>query len=114
MLRLLISLGIRVVDAEVYLYLATTQPKKGRELYDKLKMDKHKLYRSLRRLKKKGLVKASPEHPSIFTAITLEHSLDSFRDSKVEEVEFIKEKKDELLSRWKTIIEKNQQKKDLK
>lgn len=59
-------------------------------------------------------MKGATEHPSIFTAITIEHSLDSFRESKLEEAQFTKEKKDELLSRWKTIIEKNQQKKDFK
>jgi sugar-specific transcriptional regulator TrmB len=107
MLRLLISLGIGKVDAEVYLYLATTGPKKGRKLCNELKMDKQKLYRSLRRLKEKGLVKASSEHAATFAAITVEESLDYYLEAKLEEAQYIKEKKDELLSRWRSMINNN-------
>ena len=106
------NLGIGKVDAEVYLHLATNGPKKGRELSEELDMYKQKLYRSLKNLQKKGLVKASPEYPATFTAITVEDLLDTFREIKLEEAQFIKEKKEKLLSRWKTIIEKNHQKKD--
>lgn len=106
LLRVLVSLGIRRLDAEVYLHLATTGPKKGRELSNELKMYKQQLYRSLKNLQKKGLVKASPEHPASFTAVTIEDALNSFREVRLEEAQLIKEKKDELLSRWKATIKK--------
>jgi sugar-specific transcriptional regulator TrmB len=106
-LRVLISLGIRRVDAEVYLYLATRGPKKGRELSKELNIYKQQLYRSLKKLQKKRLVKASLEHPALFTAVTIEDSLNSFRETKLEEAQFIKEKKDELLSMWRNITKKN-------
>jgi len=98
-------LGIRRVDAEIYLYLATNGPKKGRELSEELRMYKQKLYRSLKNLQKKGLVKASSEYPATFTAITIENSLDCFRKTKLKEAQLIKEKKDELLSRWQSMME---------
>ena len=104
LLKLLVILGIRRVDAEIYLYLATNGPKKGRELSEELHMYKQKLYRSLKSLQKKGLVKASSEYPATFTAITVEDSLDSFRETKLHEAQFIEERKDELLSRWQSII----------
>ena len=113
LLRVLIDLGIRRVDAEIYIYLAVNGPKIGRELSKELNMNKQQLYRSLKKLQKKGLVKASLEHPALFTAITIEDSLNSFKETRLEEALFIKENKDELLSRWKTIIKQNQLKKDL-
>jgi len=58
-------------------------------------------------------VKTSTEHPALFTAVTIEDTLNFFREVKLEEAQAIEEKKDKLLSRWKTIIEKNHQKKDL-
>ncbi len=106
-MRLLMMLGIRRVDAKIYFYLATNGPKKGRDLAGDLGIYKQKLYRSLKNLKEKGLVKASSEHPATFAAITVEDSLDYFLEAKLEEAQFIKEKKDELLSRWQSMINNN-------
>lgn len=107
LLRLIISLGISRVDAEVYLHLATKGPKKGQKLSIELKMSKQQLYRSLKNLRKKGLVKASSKPPAQFTAMTIEDALNSFREAKLEEVQFIREKREELLSKWQTMIKKN-------
>lgn len=109
LLRVLVSLGIRRSDAEVYLLLATKGPKKGRDISNELKIYKQQVYRSLKQLQKKGLVKASPDHPALFTAVTIEDALNSFREVKLEEAQFIKEKKDELLSRWKATINKKRE-----
>jgi sugar-specific transcriptional regulator TrmB len=106
LLRVLVSLGIRRLDAEVYLHLATWGPKKGRTISNELKINRQQLYRSLKNLKTKGLVKASLEHPAIFTAITIEDAFDSIRETKLEEAQSIIEKKDELLSRWEAVIKK--------
>ena len=106
LLRVLVSLGIRRLDAEVYLLLATSGPKKGRLISDELKINRQQLYRSLKNLQKKGLVKASLEHPALYTAATIENALNSFRETKLEEAQFIKERKDELLSIWKATTKK--------
>jgi sugar-specific transcriptional regulator TrmB len=106
LLRVLVSLGIRSLEAEVYLFLATKGSKKGRVISNELKLNRQQLYRSLKNLQKKGLVKASLEHPALYTAVTIENTLNSFRETKLEEAQFIKEKKDELLSRWKAAIKK--------
>ncbi len=110
LLRLLTSLGIGKVDAEVYLYLATNGSKKGVELSQELNLYKQQVYRSVKKLQKLGLVEASLKRPALFTALTIEDSLDSFRETKLEEAEFIKKKKDELLSRWQNITKKNSKK----
>ena len=107
LLKVLISLGIKRLDAEVYLLLATSGPKKGRTISNELKINKQQLYRSLKNLQKKGLVKASLEYPVLFTAATIEDAFDSFRETKLEEAQFIIEKKDELLLKWQTIMKKN-------
>ena len=48
----------------------------------------------------------SLEHPALYTAVTIENTLNSFRETKLEEAQFIKERKDELLSRWKATTKK--------
>jgi sugar-specific transcriptional regulator TrmB len=107
LLRVLVSLGIRRLDAEVYLFLVTNGPKIGRTISNELKINRQQLYRSLKKLKKKGLVKASLEQPAIFTAITIEDVFDSIRETRLEEAQFIMEKKHELLSRWEAVMKKN-------
>ena len=104
LLIVLERLGIRRVDAEVYIHLEARGPKKGRELSKELRMNKQPLYRSLKRLRKKGLVKASLKRPASFTAVTIEDVLDSFGEAKLEEARVIKEKKDELLARWQSLL----------
>ena len=49
-------------------------------------------------------MQASPEHPALFTAVTIEDALNSLREVKLEEAQLIKQKKAELLSRWQSII----------
>ena len=106
LLRVLVSLGIRRLDAKVYLHLATRGPKKGRVISNELEINKQQLYRSLKKLKKEGLVKTTLEHPAIFTAISIEHVFDSIKETKLEEAQLIIEKKDELLSRWEAVMKK--------
>ena len=107
LLRVLVSLGIRRLDAEVYLFLTTRGPEKGRLISNELKIKKQQLYRRLKNLQKKGLIKPSVDHPAVFTAVTIEDAFDSIREAKLEEAHSIIEKKDELLSRWKAVMKKN-------
>lgn len=66
-------------------------------------MNKGQLYRILKSLQKKGLVEATLEYPTRFTAVPFEKVIDSFIKSKREEVAFIEEAKQDLLLDWKNI-----------
>ena len=51
-----------------------------------MKIDKGQIYRILKNLQKKGLVEATLEYPTRFTAVPFEKVIDSFIKSKREEV----------------------------
>ena len=110
LLRILVDLGIKRLDAEVYLYLATRGPKKGRIVYNELKISKQQLYRSLRKLQSRGMVNASPEHPARFSAMLFDKFLDLLIKAKKEQAKSLQASKEELLSSWRSITEKENEK----
>jgi len=100
LLRILVSFGIRRSDAEVYFFLATKGSKKAKQISIDLDLYIQQVYRSLKKLQKIGLVKKSSGRPKLFSAIAVEDSLNSYRETKLEEAEFLKDNKEKLLSNW--------------
>lgn len=103
LLRILVDLGIKRLDAEVYLYLATSGPKKGRVVSNELKINKAQLYRSLKELQSRGMVNSSSEYPARFSAVLLDEVLDLLIKTKKEQAKAIQQAKKELLSSWRKI-----------
>ena len=106
-LKTLVGLGLSQVEAEIYLFLAQTGPLIGTEIACALKLYKQQLYRSLRNLKCKGCVKATPGRPALFSAVSLEEVLDLFMKSKVKQAKILQANRDELLSAWRSLPEKD-------
>ena len=106
LLKTLVSLGLTEVDAEIYLLLAKEGSQQGRDIAGTLRLYKQQLYRSLKRLQKKGVVNASLEHPARFSAVSLEKVLDFLIDAKKEQALALQESKRELLSNWGAITKK--------
>jgi sugar-specific transcriptional regulator TrmB len=107
MIRSLKDLRFRKVDVEVYFCLARMGPQKGRNLSNLLGLHRQRLYRSLKRLQRRGIVFSSAKHPVIFSAIPFENVLDLFLEEKREQAKALIESKDELLSSWRSIVEKD-------
>jgi len=106
LLKALVSLGLTEVDAEIYLLLAREGPQKGRNVAEVLKLYKQQLYRSLKRLQKKGVINASLERPARFSAVSVERILDFLIEAKKEQALALQESREDLLSRWKILIKK--------
>jgi len=106
MLKTLLDLGFKEVDAKVYLFLRSMGPQKGKDIADSLKLHKQQLYRSLKRLKNKRIVN-SDEHPAVFSSISFEKVLDVFLEVKKEQADDLQESREELLSRWQDITKKD-------
>jgi len=106
-IRTLASLGLKRTDVKVYLFLAKTGPQKARDTAEALKMHKQQLYRSLKNLQSKECVKATPEHPALFSAAPPEKVLDTLIKSKMKEAQNIQRNKQELLSIWQTMTANN-------
>jgi sugar-specific transcriptional regulator TrmB len=103
-LKALTSLGFKQTDAEVYVSLTENGRQKAREIAETLKTQRRQVYRSLKTLQAKGIVKASTEHPTQFSAIPFEKILDTLIKANAEEAERLEQEKEKILTRWQTII----------
>jgi len=104
MVKTLESLGLKHLDAEVYVYLAQHDPQKARDIAEALEIYKQQLYRSLRSLQQKGIISASQKRPATFSAVSFNKVLDQFIEADREEAQRIEENKEQLLSMWRSKI----------
>src|SRR3990172_4885018 len=84
-LKALVNLGFKLQDAQVYLFLALSGPKKAKDIAETLNLYKQQVYRSLRSLKAKGMVSATLGRPARFSVVSLEKVLDIFMRAKTEQ-----------------------------
>ena len=106
MIKTLVSLGLSQLDAEVYFFLSNQGPHNGKSITKALKFYKQVIYRSLKKLKEKGIVNSSAERPAVFSSISFEEVLDLFLEVKKQEADALQESREELLSRWQAITKK--------
>ena len=107
MLKTLESLGLKHLDAEVYVYLARNYPQKARDIAEALETYKRQLYRSLKNLQRKGMVSASPERPARFSAVSFDKVLAQFSKANREEANRIEENREKILSVWRSMMTEN-------
>ena len=104
MLKTLESLGLRRLEAEVYVYLTQNDPQKAQEIAQALETYWRQLYRSLKILQRQGMVNASQERPARFSAVAFDKVLDHFIEANREEALSIEENREQILSIWRTKI----------
>jgi sugar-specific transcriptional regulator TrmB len=97
-LKALESFGISQSDAQVYIYLATGGPKKAREIFNALTVNKRQVYRSLKRLRNKGITMINDERPFEFTAVPFERVLELLTEVKREAANALQASREELIS----------------
>jgi len=96
--KVLKNSGLTEKEAEVYIFLAKHNVRKGTEIARLLRKDKAQVFRILRRLQAKGFVEATLEVPTRFTIVPFENIIDSIIKTKQDEVVLIKKTKKDLLS----------------
>jgi sugar-specific transcriptional regulator TrmB len=101
-LKALESLGLSQSDAQVYIYLATTGPKKARELVNTLAIGKRQVYRSLKRLQNKGIAIIDNERPFELSAVPFDEVLDLLMEIKKEQAKALQASKEELVLDFRT------------
>ncbi len=95
--------GLSEKDIEVFIFLNRKGPQKGTEIARKLNMNRGQVYRILKGLESKSFVEATLERPKKFIAVPLKGVIDSFIESKKEEVARIEKSKRDLLTDWEKI-----------
>ena len=104
MVKTLESLGLKSLDAKVYVYLAQHDPQKARDIAEALETYKRQLYRSLKSLRRKGMVSASQERPAYFSAVSFDRVLDSYVNANREAAHSIEQNKERILAIWRSKI----------
>jgi len=95
--KVLRNSGLTEKEAEVYIFLARHDVRKGTEIARLLRKDKAQVFRILRRLQAKGFVEATLDFPSRLSIVPFENVIDSVVKAKQEEVALIKDAKRDLL-----------------
>jgi sugar-specific transcriptional regulator TrmB len=103
MLKTLIGLGLKQVEAKIYIFLAKQGSHKALDIRKALKLTKQQLYPCLKNLESKGIVSATLENPARFSAIPFENLLDLFIETKIEETRHLQKSKEEILSNWQNL-----------
>jgi sugar-specific transcriptional regulator TrmB len=106
-IKTLIHLGLKESDAEIYIFLAKNGSQEIRDIASSMKLDRRRLYLSLKNLQNKGAVVASEERPSRFSAVLFEKVLASFLVAKREQEQNLQNNKNDLLSIWRSFIERD-------
>ena len=107
MLKTLVKLGFTETEAKVYVFLATEDSQKAKDIASALNLHRQQLYHILKNLQCKGIVNASSAHPARFSAVLFEKVLDYLIEAKTEQQKALQESKKELLSTWKSITKKD-------
>jgi sugar-specific transcriptional regulator TrmB len=110
MQKTLVTLGFTEPEAQVYIFLSEEGPHKARDVAEALGIYKQRLYCILGKLREKGVVDSSSEFPAYFSAVVFEKVLDLFMEARIEQQEALKANREELLSSWRSITEKGDEK----
>jgi sugar-specific transcriptional regulator TrmB len=104
------GLGLSETDAQIYVFLALNGPHKAKDVTIKLSLYKEQLYRSLKNLRDKDVIKTTTDYPAVFSAVPFEEILDLLTEIKKEQAQALQGVREELLSNWKHLINNNSNK----
>lgn len=100
------NFGLTDKEIEVFLILSKRGAQKTSQISKQLKTNRGLTYRLLKTLQKKGVIEATLESPTRYTATSFEKIIDSYVKSKQEEAKRIEETKKSLLLDWEKISQK--------
>lgn len=110
MQKTLMDLGFSEKDSRVYIFIAAEGPKRAKDIAEALNLDSSQLYRILKRLQIRGLVNASSDYPAYFSAVIFDKVLELLVEAKREQHKALLASKKSLLSTWRSITEKDNEK----
>ena len=90
-------------ESEVYVFLAKNGVQRARDISKSIGMHKAQVYRVLKNLESRGMVDLTLEKPSRYTAISFENLLELLIKTKKDDVSFLEENKNALLTQWESI-----------
>ena len=104
--KALIDLDLSEIDARVYMFLETKGTAEARNISVALQINRTQVYRVLKRLEDKKIIRIIVGHPAKFAALPFEEALNLLIKYKKKNAKKAQNNKKELLSDWKIIIKK--------
>ncbi len=101
--KFLQMLGLSKREIQVYMFLAKSGVQSTSFVAKRLKMERVQAYRTFKKLQEKGFIEATLERPTRFTIVPFENLVDTFINTKKNEVLNLNEQKQNLLSAWQSI-----------
>ena len=96
-------LGLSKREIQVYMFLAKSGVQSTSFVAKRLKMERVQAYRTFKKLQEKGFIEATLERPTRFTIVPFEALVDSFINTKKNEVTNLSDQKQDLLTAWQSI-----------
>jgi sugar-specific transcriptional regulator TrmB len=108
--KALIDLGLSEFEAQVYMFLETKGAAKARRIAASLQINRTQVYRILKRLQDKKIIKTIVGCPTKFSALPFEEALNLLIQHKKKNAKKAQNNKKELLSDWQIMIKKKSKK----
>jgi sugar-specific transcriptional regulator TrmB/CBS domain-containing protein len=96
-------LGLSKREIQVYMFLAKSGVQSTSFVAKRLKMERVQAYRTFKKLQEKGFIEATLERPTRFAIVPFETLLETFINSKKNEITSLNEQRENLLSAWRSI-----------
>lgn len=97
-------IGLKSLEIEIYLLLIKNGSQPALNIAEMLKINRRRVYHSLKTLQNKAVVKASATRPAKFSAVSFDQVLDAFVSTNNEEANRIEQHKNELLTKWRNMV----------
>ena len=96
-------MGLKRIDAELYVHLLQNNHATTAQLAFALRVDKRQIYRSAKRLEHKKMLTVTCGHPNFYSATPFGEVLDCAIQNSKEEAQRIEENRNRLLCEWKKL-----------
>jgi HTH-type transcriptional regulator, sugar sensing transcriptional regulator len=105
--KTLAGFGLTPTEAKVYVYLAMEGPQNAKTAAKSLSLSPRLILRILDSLQEKEIVNKISEKEVIFSAMPFDMVIDLLVKMHLEETNIIEQKRDEILSHWKSLIKRD-------
>ena len=92
--------GLTKNESKIYVFLSKTGPKKAIEISREENIPRTETYHLLSTLEIKGIVKASVERPTKFSAVKIEKAIESIIENQQRRIEDLKTLKQDMIDLW--------------
>ncbi len=102
-LKKLQGVGLEKVDAELYFFLVQNDQATASQIAEALKVDKSRIYRSVKSLEHRKMLIITNGHPNSYSAAPINEVLDDLIEANKEDAERIEKNRNRFLSEWKKL-----------